>query len=169
LPAGLLRLRLIRAAIVTFLAAALLAPAAGATAHAATPVTAPAVVKVTTSYRTTTAVAARVLQLAAAQYGKPYRYGGSGPNSFDCSGLTSYVFAKVGISLPHSAAAQYGAVRHIAKTDKRPGDLIFMYNSGGIYHVAIYAGSNQMWAATHTGDIVRKESLYSSSYKVGRA
>jgi cell wall-associated NlpC family hydrolase len=169
LPAGLLRPRLIRAAIVTFLAAALLAPAAGATAHAATPVAATTAVKVTTGYRTTTAVAARILQIAAAQYGKPYRYGSPGPNSFDCSGLTSYVFGKVGIRLPHSAAAQYGVVRHVAKADKRPGDLIFMYNSSGIYHVAIYAGNNKMWAATHTGDIVRKESLYSSSYKVGRA
>ncbi|MCU1678746.1 MAG: hypothetical protein JWM93_3504 [Frankiales bacterium] len=156
MPAGLLRLRVIRAAIVTFLACALVAPTMGATAEAST-------------VRTTEAVAARVLAIAATQYGKPYRYGSSGPSSFDCSGFTSYVFRKVGVSLPHSSAAQYGVVHHIAKSAKRPGDLIFMYNSGGIYHVAIYAGNNQMWAATHTGDIVRKERIYSSNYKVGRA
>ncbi|MDQ1723683.1 MAG: peptidoglycan DL-endopeptidase CwlO [Frankiaceae bacterium] len=158
MPAGLLRLRVIRAAIVTFLAAAIVVPSMGATAEAAT-----------TSVRTTASVAQKVLTLAAKEHGKPYSYGGSGPSSFDCSGFTSFVFRQVGVSLPHSAAAQYAVVHHITKASKRPGDLIFMYGSGGIYHVAIYAGNNEMWAATHTGDVVRKERIYSSSYKVGRA
>jgi len=170
LSAGLLRPRVLRAAIVTFIAVALAVPAVGATASAtsAAPVAAKAA-RQATGYRTTKAVAERVLEIAASQYGKPYRYGSPGPNSFDCSGFTSYVFRKVGINLPHSSAAQYGVVRHIDKADRRPGDLIFMYGSGGIYHVAIYAGNDEMWAATHTGDIVRKEHIYSSSFKVGRA
>jgi peptidoglycan DL-endopeptidase CwlO len=141
---------------VVLLGLALAVPTVCATANASTT-------------RTTSTVAAKVLSIAASQYGKPYHYGASGPSSFDCSGFTSYVFRKVGISLPHSSSAQYGVVHHIAKANKRPGDLIFMYGSGGIYHVAIYAGNNQMWAATHTGDIVRKETIYSSSYLVGRA
>jgi len=172
LPAGLLRPRVLRAAIVTFLAAALLAPVTGATASATTAAPAPVAAKAlsaATGYRTTKAVAQRVLAIAASEYGKPYRYGSPGPNSFDCSGFTSFVFRKVGINLPHSSSAQYRVVRHVAKASRRPGDLIFMYGSGGIYHVAIYAGNNEMWAATHTGDIVRKERIYSSSYKVGRA
>jgi cell wall-associated NlpC family hydrolase len=159
LPARLLsRPRLRRFVGVTALGFALAVPSVG-TAHAST---APHV-------RTTATVAAHVLTLAAKEYGKPYHYGASGPNSFDCSGFTSFVFRKVGISLPHSSAAQYTVVTHIAKADKRPGDLIFMYDRGGIYHVGIYAGNGEMWAATHTGDIVRKERIYSSSYKVGRA
>jgi cell wall-associated NlpC family hydrolase len=163
LPAGLLRLRARRLLTVLTLGLALAVPSIGATANASSATTASA------PTRTTKAVADRVLELAAKEYGKPYRYGASGPDSFDCSGFTSYIFRKVGISLPHSSSAQYGVVRHISKDDKQPGDLIFMYDSGGIYHVAIYAGNDEMWAATHTGDIVRKEHIYSSSYKVGRA
>jgi cell wall-associated NlpC family hydrolase len=157
LPAGLLRSRLRLVLTAAVLGVALAVPTVGATANAST------------AARTTKAVADRVLTIAAAQHGKPYRYGASGPSSFDCSGLTSFVFAKVGISLPHNAAGQYSVVHHIAKADKRPGDLIFMYGSGGIYHVAIYAGNNRMWAATHTGDVVRQEVIYSSKYLVGRA
>ena len=72
-------------------------------------------------------------------------------------------------NLPHSSSAQYGVVRHIPQGDKQPGDLIFMHSGSDIYHVAIYAGDGMMWAATHTGDIVRKERIYTSSYYVGRA
>ena len=158
LPAGLFRVRAVRAAIVAFLAAAIVLPATGASAQAAAP-----------HVRTTKSIAHTVLQIAASQYGKPYHYGSSGPNSFDCSGFTSFVFRQVGISLPHSSSAQYGVVRHIAQGDKQPGDLIFMHSGSDIYHVAIYAGDGMMWAATHTGDIVRKERIYSSTYYVGRA
>ena len=169
-----------RAAIVTCLTAAILSPLTGATAQAAPAQPAPAQpattyartiteVRTATQVRTTTSMAHKILALAASEHGKPYSYGGSGPSSFDCSGFTSYVFRHFGINLPHSAAAQYGVVHHVSKAAKRLGDLIFMYDSGGIYHVAIYAGNNEMWAATHTGDVVRKERLYSSSYKVGRA
>ena len=162
MPAALKLSRARRLTAVVALGLAMAVPAAGASANAAT-------VSSTHHVRTTAAVAARVLSLAASKHGAPYRYGGSGPNSFDCSGFTSWVFSHVGISLSHNAAAQYGEVRHIAKADKRPGDLIFMYGGGGIYHVGIYAGGGQMWAATHTGDVVRKEPIYSSSYLVGRA
>lgn len=110
----------------------------------------------------------RVVAEARAQRGKPYRYGAAGPGSFDCSGLTMYVFRHFHRSLPHNAAAQYDAVRHVARSNKRLGDLIFFRSGGGIYHVGIFAGSGRMWAAPHTGDHVRLESIYSSSYVVGR-
>ena len=113
------------------------------------------------------ALADRVLALAAAESGKPYLYGGAGPDSFDCSGLTRFVFGQVGISLPHNSAAQYAAVPHMAVGTEQPGDLIFLYDSASIYHVGIYAGAHQMWAATHTGDVVRLETV-PTTYLVGR-
>jgi cell wall-associated NlpC family hydrolase len=115
-----------------------------------------------------TSFATEVVQEAARHKGAPYQYGAAGPNTFDCSGFTMYVFGKFGVSLPHNAAAQYDAVRHVSAADKRLGDLVFFYDSSGIYHVGIYAGDGQMWAATHTGDYVRLESIYSASYRVGR-
>jgi cell wall-associated NlpC family hydrolase len=112
--------------------------------------------------------AQRILQEAARHQGAPYQYGAAGPSTFDCSGFTMYVFGRFGISLPHNAASQYGMTRHISNAAKQPGDLIFFTGSGGIYHVGIYAGGGVMWAATHSGDVVRHESIYESSYVVGR-
>jgi cell wall-associated NlpC family hydrolase len=86
------------------------------------------------------------------QLGKPYRWGASGPNSFDCSGLTMWVWAKAGVSLPHSSRAQYGYGVHVSKSELRPGDLVF-YGSP-IHHVGIYVGNGQYIAAPHTGDVV---------------
>ena len=109
-----------------------------------------------------------MLQEAARHRGAPYQYGAAGPNTFDCSGFTMYVFGRFGVQLSHNAASQYGQTHHISSAAKRPGDLIFFTGSGGIYHVGIYAGGGQMWAATHSGDVVRYESIYEASYVVGR-
>ncbi|MCW2501182.1 MAG: glycoside hydrolase [Frankiales bacterium] len=103
--------------------------------------------------------------------GKPYQYGAAGPSRFDCSGYTLYVFKRLGRSLPHNAAQQYGArgVRKLAKSQKAVGDLLFMKNSGGrITHVGIYAGSNRWYVAPKAGDKVKLQTLYSSNYLVGR-
>jgi cell wall-associated NlpC family hydrolase len=116
----------------------------------------------------TPAFADRVLHEAARHHGAPYQYGAAGPSTFDCSGFTMYVFGKFGIHLSHNAAAQYCEVRHISAAAKRPGDLIFFTGSSGIYHVGIYVGGGQMWAATHSGDVVRYESIHEASYVVGR-
>jgi cell wall-associated NlpC family hydrolase len=111
----------------------------------------------------------RVIRVASAYRGTPYQYGATGPSRFDCSGFTRYIFAKFGISLPHSSSAQYSEVRHIANKDKRIGDLVFFHSgSGHVYHVGIYAGGDQIWAATHTGDFVRLEGMWNASYYVGR-
>ena len=112
----------------------------------------------------------RVMNEAARHKGQPYVYGAAGPTRFDCSGFTLYVFSRLGKRLPHNSARQYGVVRHIAKSSKRVGDLIFMRNSSGrIYHVGIYAGNGRMWHAPHSGSYVKLSTIYSSNYVVGRA
>jgi cell wall-associated NlpC family hydrolase len=137
-------------------------PAPAVVTHATTtPVTSRATVA-----RTTLAV--RAVAEARRHFGAPYQWGATGPRRFDCSGLTSYVFARLGVHLPRTAAAQYWAIRHVAPSHKRVGDLIFKYSSSGaIYHVGIYAGNGRMIAATHTGDVVRYSPV-AGRYKVGR-
>jgi cell wall-associated NlpC family hydrolase len=114
-------------------------------------------------------VVARVLRVAASLAGRPYRYGGTGPGSFDCSGYTRYVFA-LGThrSLPHSSAAQRSVTRAIPRSAIRPGDLVFFVSGGHVYHVGIYAGHGSIWHAPHTGDHVRLEHIYTSSWVAGR-
>jgi cell wall-associated NlpC family hydrolase len=108
------------------------------------------------------------VRVARTRAGDPYVYGADGPTRFDCSGLTRWVFARLGHHLVHSSSGQYSQVRHIAKQHKRVGDLLFFYGDGGIYHVAIYAGHGTMWHAPHTGDHVRRQQIYTSHYLVGR-
>ena len=115
------------------------------------------------------ASAANVLQIAAqVASGAYYSYGGDGPNGFDCSGFTSYVFSKVGISLPHSSSAQAGVARRVSSP--QPGDLVFVYNGGGgsIGHVAIYAGGGYWWEAANPSTGVGKHRAWSSNVSYGR-
>jgi cell wall-associated NlpC family hydrolase len=100
----------------------------------------------------------------------PYQYAASGPTTFDCSGLTAYVFKRLGRSLPHSSASQYNAagVRHVSRAQLALGDLVFTIRDGKIRHVGIYAGNNAMWAATQTGDVVRTQSLSNRQLVFGR-
>lgn len=114
------------------------------------------------------ALADRVLAEARRHAGAPYSYGAAGPNRFDCSGFTMYVFGRFGISLPHSSAQQAGATTRIPDEQKQPGDLIFTYHGGSIGHVGIYAGGTQMWAAVESGDVVRLQSFAGRTYSVGR-
>lgn len=106
---------------------------------------------------------------AARHKGQPYVYGAAGPTRFDCSGFTLYVFSRFGKRLPHSSARQYAVARHISKSSKRIGDLIFFRSSSGsIYHVGIYAGSGRIWHAPHSGATVRLATIWTGSYVVGR-
>ena len=75
---------------------------------------------------------------ALRQRGDAYAYGASGPDRFDCSGLVYYSFRRAGFAVPRTSSAQAGATRRIAKSDMRPGDLMFFYGSGGVYHAAIF-------------------------------
>ena len=102
--------------------------------------------------------AAAAVAEARRQLGKPYEFGSPGPDSFDCSGLTSYAWRAGGRSLPHSSAAQYGATSRVPVDRIEPGDLVF-YGSP-IHHVGIYAGDGQMVEASETGTPVRMASIY---------
>ncbi|HEU0131306.1 MAG TPA: NlpC/P60 family protein [Mycobacteriales bacterium] len=113
-------------------------------------------------------IGVRAVREASTHQGKPYQWGAAGPSRFDCSGFTLYVWSRLGKSLPHNSRQQYGVVRHIAKSSMQVGDLVFIYNSSGIYHVGIYAGSNTMWHSPHSGDVVKRSTIYTSSYYVGR-
>jgi cell wall-associated NlpC family hydrolase len=111
------------------------------------------------------------VQIAATKKGDPYRYGAAGPNAFDCSGLTLFVYSKVGVKLAHNAEEQYFQTWHKTHREKRRGDLIFYTSNGrasGIYHVALYAGNGYTWVAPHTGSYVHRQRIYSSHYLVGR-
>jgi cell wall-associated NlpC family hydrolase len=110
----------------------------------------------------------KALQVAAQQNGKPYRYGSTGPSSFDCSGLVKYSFAQAGKALPRTSGEMYRATQRIAPSQKKPGDLIFMSSNGRIGHVAVYAGDGMMWDAPTAGRTVSKRRIYSASYYVGR-
>lgn len=107
----------------------------------------------------------RLLAEAARHNGKPYRYGAVGPDAFDCSGFTRYVYGKLGKSLPHNAAAQREMATPIARSEVRIGDLVFMDNNG---HVGIYAGNGMMWDAPRAGKTVSKRAIYNSAFAVGR-
>ena len=112
--------------------------------------------------------AANVLSIAAAQQGDRYVYGGDGPDTFDCSGFTQYVFGKVSISLPHSSSAQRSVARSVSSP--QPGDLVFVYNGGGgsIGHVAIYAGGGYWYEASNPSRPVGKNRAWSSNVSYGR-
>ncbi len=99
------------------------------------------------------------VRAAYAQLGDPYVWGADGPGSFDCSGLTMYAWAAAGVSLPHSSAAQYGAVRRVALSDLQPGDLVFYYSP--ISHVAIYIGGGKVIDAPYPGLSVHISGLHS--------
>jgi cell wall-associated NlpC family hydrolase len=93
----------------------------------------------------------------ALQYlGVPYVWGGASPSGFDCSGLVMYVYAQLGISLPHYTVAQWNATLPISQSQMLPGDLVFF---NGLGHVGIYVGGGQFVDAPHTGSVVRIDSL----------
>jgi cell wall-associated NlpC family hydrolase len=108
-----------------------------------------------------------VVGIAMQYLGVPYVWGGASPSGFDCSGFVMYVFAQVGISLPHYTVAQwdYPNAVSVPRNDLQPGDLVFF---AGLGHVGIYVGNGQFIHAPHTGDVVRIDSLsegwYSSEY-----
>lgn len=106
-----------------------------------------------------------VLAAARAQLGKPYVYGAAGPNSFDCSGLTQFVWAKAGVMLPHNAAAQWSVTRRVSLEDMRPGDLVFASSLG---HVGIYIGGGKMIHAPQTGKRVQISPLHRNTVGAGR-
>ena len=102
-----------------------------------------------------------VVGIAMQYLGVPYVWGGSSPSGFDCSGFSMYVFAKIGISLPHHAASQYGMGTAVSKDQLAAGDLVFF---NGLGHMGIYIGGGSFIHAPHSGDVVKISSLSDSWY-----
>jgi hypothetical protein len=107
-----------------------------------------------------------VVSIAMRYLGVPYKWGGAKPKTgFDCSGLVQYVFAQLGVFLPHYAAGQYYSsdAVWVAPNRLQPGDLVFFTGSDGTRkapgHVGIYVGDGYLIDATHTGSDVRVDSL----------
>jgi cell wall-associated NlpC family hydrolase len=94
---------------------------------------------------------------ARKQLGKPYVYGGSGPDSFDCSGLTAWAWRAAGVSLSHSAYTQWFETTRVPVNAVQPGDLLFFGDDGveSIHHDAIYIGNGEMIEASQTGTPIR--------------
>ena len=84
--------------------------------------------------------------------GVPYRWGGSGPGGFDCSGLVRYVYRQFGVELPHSSYADFNLGRKVSRAGLRPGDLVFFH---GLGHVGMYVGNGRFIHAPHTGTRVQ--------------
>jgi peptidoglycan DL-endopeptidase CwlO len=170
------------------LSGGVLASSAGAQATAAAPLTAPAAATVTFDSSAFKAVpnkpaggvrgdlvsqfgsarGASVLTIAARYVGVQYRYGGTTPSGWDCSGAIGYIYSQLGYHLPRTANAQMVASTRISRSEARAGDLVFFLEGGHAYHVGIYAGDNMMYDAGRTGKSFSKREIYSSNVVFGR-
>ncbi len=110
-----------------------------------------------------------VVGIAMKYLGVPYVWAGSSPSGFDCSGLVTYVFGQIGVSVPHSSYVQWTLGSAVSRDQLQPGDLVFFH---GESHVGVYIGGGQFIHAPHTGDVVKisslNESWYSSGFDGGR-
>lgn len=107
-----------------------------------------------------------VVDIAMQYLGVPYVWGGASPRGFDCSGLVTYVFAQLGVNLPHFAAAQFQYGTLVARENLQPGDLVFF--GSNLHHVGIYVGDGNMIHAPYTGAVVRINSMGRSDYAGAR-
>ena len=99
---------------------------------------------------------------AKSQVGDAYVWGATGPDAFDCSGLTMAAWAEAGVSLPHNSQAQYNSGRQISQGELQPGDLVFYYTP--ISHVGMYIGNGQVVNAQNPGTGVRVSGLHDMPY-----
>ena len=97
---------------------------------------------------------------AEAQLGKPYQWGGAGPDSFDCSGLVMMAWEQAGVYFPHLAQDQYDMTERIPFSDLLPGDLVFFGTPTDVHHVGLYIGNGEMIDAPETGQDVSIQSIY---------
>ncbi|ABP52540.1 NlpC/P60 family protein [Salinispora tropica] len=105
------------------------------------------------------AAARTAIRTACAQVGDPYVFGSSGPNSFDCSGLTQYAYKAAGVYLTHYTGAQWNEGKAISRSEARPGDLVFFSSPSNLHHVGLYLGNDQMVHAPRTGKPVMVGSI----------
>jgi cell wall-associated NlpC family hydrolase len=111
--------------------------------------------------------------LARKQVGAPYRYGGSSPSGFDCSGLVHYVYGKLGVNLPRKSREMARVGQQVPVHALLPGDLLFFrINRNRVSHVGIYIGNDKFVHATKSGDPVRRDSItnpwWRKRFMVGR-
>ncbi|MFF0199142.1 NlpC/P60 family protein [Streptomyces sp. NPDC005017] len=100
----------------------------------------------------------KAVAFARTQIGKPYVWGATGPDSYDCSGLTGAAWKAAGVTLPRTTWDQVNAGTTVSLTDARPGDLVFFYDD--LSHVGLYIGNGMMIHAPKPGAYVREESIY---------
>jgi cell wall-associated NlpC family hydrolase len=112
---------------------------------------------------------ASAVAIAQHYLGVPYRWGGAVPaTGFDCSGLTRFVYAQLGVNLPHYAAYQFADFAKLDPAELEPGDLVFFEPKfDGPGHVALYIGNDQMIEAPHTGALVRVSSFSAAAAQMG--
>lgn len=105
------------------------------------------------------AAAGRAIEAARTRLGLPYVWGATGPDSFDCSGLTGWAYRQAGVAIPRTSREQYAALPKVALTDLQPGDLVFyasdVTDPGSIHHVSIYLGAGLSLYAPQTGSVVK--------------
>ena len=126
-------------------------------------------VKVTSTGETVSETALAILKEANNHLGKKYVWGATGPNTFDCSGLTQYVYGKLGRSFTRTTYTQVRQGQYVAPKDVQPGDLVFFGSIRSPHHVGIYAGDGMFIHAPQTGDVVKYSKLsYMPDYTQAR-
>ena len=98
------------------------------------------------------------------QLGKPYLWGGTGPDAFDCSGLMQAAWSYAGVSIPRDTYSQWSALPHVAKASLQPGDIVFFESEG---HDGMYVGNGMIIDAPRTGEVIRMVALDSDWYAQG--
>ena len=104
------------------------------------------------------------VEAALAQLGKPYQWGATGPNSFDCSGLMVYAWRQAGVTLPRTSASQFANLRSVSRSELQPGDLVFA-GSPRVHHVGMYIGSGQIVHSPRAGKPVETRSMERSDIR----
>lgn len=110
----------------------------------------------------------KVVRIARTRKGTPYRYGATGPKAFDCSGYTSWVYARLGKKLPRTSRDQAASTRRVSRSDAKRGDLVFFHSGKRVYHVGIFAGKNRIWHAPYGDKTVGRERIWTKSFFFGR-
>jgi cell wall-associated NlpC family hydrolase len=103
-----------------------------------------------------------IISVARKYLGARYVWGATGPNTFDCSGFTSYVYRQVGVSIPRVSRDQINAGERVSRKDLAPGDLVFF--GSPIHHVGMYIGGGMMIHAPSSGDVVKISPAFRSNY-----
>ena len=109
--------------------------------------------------------AGTAIAFAQAQLGKPYVFATSGPNTFDCSGLTMAAWATAGVRMVHYSGAQAASFPRVTRDQLKPGDLVFFYSD--LHHVGLYIGGGQMIHAPQTGDVVKISPAWRDTFMFG--